>query len=214
MASIGWQWALAVATGGLVFGVLACLNAPLALLSLGVWFGIPQSVVLRHCLRDTWLWAVATTIGMLAAWVVGFVAVLTIAALVEASQQTILALQTLAGVVDVTAWVFAFVLAGAVVGFAQSMLMPDNWRRRLRWIFSTSLGAVAFWGVLLSALVVFGGGWTETNVLIGGTPQVSPRPLFIGGGTLGGLAYGLITSTALSVSTPRRDQRTICTPGL
>ena len=197
-------WAAATAMGGLAFGAMVCLNAPLALVSLGLWFGVPQSVVLRRLIRWPWLWALVTALAMLLAWIAGILIVLIISGLSQSVGQASPPPTVLTSAVAGFAYVVAMLVAGGIVGLAQGGLLPEAARWRRPWLCWTAVGAVAFWVILVGGLVAFGGGWTATNALVGGTREATTTPVLIAGSALGALGYGLVTGPTLSRITPER----------
>ncbi len=191
------SWAAACALGGLAFGALVALNAPIAMLSLGVCFGVPQSIALWRHVRRAWSWAIVTALAMLVAWIAGIVTVLVASGLEQSISQASDIPEVQRTAIGAVAYAAAMLVAGVIVGLAQSGLLPASARRVWSWAWWTALGAVAFWVMTVGAVVVLGGGWTATNALLGGTREPSFLPSIVCGGASGGLAYGLITCRTL-----------------
>jgi hypothetical protein len=189
------RWVLACAVGGLAYGALATLNAPLADLALGALLGVPQAVALWRDVRAPALWPLVTCLAMLVAWATGFISVIVVAAFSEPVLRS-----------SPSAWAILFgslaygggtLLGGAVVGLAQACLLSAATAGRRLWLVRTALGALAFWICVLGAFAIFAGGWTGTNAVFGLWHEGATLLLFVLGGTLGGVAYGVITAPVL-----------------
>jgi hypothetical protein len=179
-------WALAGATGGLLFELLSSFNLALAVLLLGGCLGLPQSIALQSRLPRAWGWIVVTTIGVLGAWLVGALVAILLLALFGLATWLVqpLGQALLAGAI-VLLVVVTFV-GGSVTGLLQSSLVMESDAAIARWMPVSGFGAVAFWTVLIGLHLPFGG-LADT---------ISPL-VHLGSGVAGGAAYGLTTAPAL-----------------
>ena len=175
---------------GLAFGAInAFVDTLVAYGTLGASLGVVQAIVLRTYVRRPVVWLIRTFVGVLVAWVVGalgaavlFYPLLTAARLIW----------LVPGLPPAPDWLQALLLAvsgacigGAVVGMLQSARSVGTRHQAVLWMFASAIGALGFWIAVMGVEI-------PTDSIL--SPNQVAR---LTAGTLGGLAYALITAPAL-----------------
>ncbi len=194
-------WVLATIVGGVIgIGIasvasimantLGPINAPINVVMLlhvvgaleGMALGFTQWLVLRRYIKHVGGWIVATSIGAIAAWLIGLkvIVVLTLIFFNGVMAETT-PLALLKSVFWLGTWM------GAVVGLAQWLVLRTHVRRGIIWVLANALA----WGLGL-LVAVMGITWGEASTWATGTALVP-----IAAGATAGAVVGAITGITL-----------------